>query len=207
MARELQEEGAEGTTPMTAKIDLSKAHDALQDAIAACGGKWRDIEFTGSIPEHDQMDTPKGRLILFSRAHVYAQKAGIDTSDLSETMMPAKAQALAARIEDQCVELLGVSAWTGKPVTPKPPASSARRSKAAVAEPRRSPWDWQVGQIVEIKQRQVGVDHVRGKGTIAKVFGHMVRLADGTKWRSRDGYEWGKGGKLRRFERRIVPVA
>lgn len=175
-------------------IDRRKARDALQDAIAACGGKWRGIEFYGNDPEiHDQMGTPKGRMILCARANVFAQKAGIDTSNLGATKMPEKAEALAARIEDQCIEVLGVSAWTGK-------APAAKASS-------KSPWDWQVGQVVEIKQRRVGKDISHGRLAIAAVLTHMIRLSDGTKWRRRDGYEWGKGGKLRRFERRIVPLS
>ncbi len=183
------------TAPPTRKIDLSRARDALQDAVAACGGKWRGHEFYGNDDVHKQMDTPKGRLILCSRANVFAQKAGIDTSDLGASMMPERAEALANRIEDQCVEVLGVSAWTGKPPMPA----------KAKAEPT-SPWDWQVGQVVEVKQRRVGKDISHGHLAIAAVLTHMVRLSDGTKWRRRDGYEWGKGGKLRRFERRIAPL-
>lgn len=99
-------------------IDQKKAHDALQEAIAACGGKWRDIEFHGSIPEHDQMDTPKGRLVLFARGLVFAQQAGIDTSHIKGTN-DEKAKLLADRIEDQCVTELGISAWTGKSLPKK----------------------------------------------------------------------------------------
>lgn len=178
-------------TDPTRKINLGQARDALQDAVAACGGKWRGHEFYGNVPEHDQMDTPKGRLVLCSRASVFAQKAGIDTSNLGVSKMPERAQALADRIEDQCIESLGVSAWTGKPV---------------VKTAGTSPWDWEVGQVVEIKQRRVGKDIAHGRLAVSAVLTHMVRLSDGTKWRRRDGYEWGKGGKLRRFERRIVPV-
>lgn len=90
----------------------------MQEAVAACGGKWRDIEFHGSIPEHDQMDTQKGRMVLFARARVFASQAGIDTSNINGTN-DEKAHTLADRIEDQCVAELGISAWTGKPPAAK----------------------------------------------------------------------------------------
>jgi hypothetical protein len=125
-------------------INRGKAHDALQEAVAACGGKWRDIEFHGSIPEHDQMETPKGRMVLFARAQVFAYQAGIDTSNINGTR-DDKARALADRIEDQCVAELGISAWTGKP-----PAK-----KRAPAARDLGPQDT---VVVTRKNRKVGVE-------------------------------------------------
>jgi len=115
-------------------IKLGQAHDALHDAVAACGGKWRDVEFHGNCDVHEQMGTPRGSMVLLARARVMAHHAGVDLSNLRGKTVDEKAREVADRIEDQCIEQLGMSAWTMKP---PPPVKTAHRKKAVRAKTKK----------------------------------------------------------------------
>jgi hypothetical protein len=67
---------------------------------------------------------------------------------------------------------------------------------------------FQVGDKVRITKRQHGGgDAILGSGVVAKVGARKTTLADGSEWRTDDGYPWGSRptrGSGRNFERKIA---
>jgi hypothetical protein len=71
--------------------------------------------------------------------------------------------------------------------------------------------DYKVGQTVEIrKTNPASKDLVYGRSKVVFAGKLKTVLADGTEWRTRDGYFWGSKptrGIGRSLERRIVVIA